>query len=175
VIGDERELLLEEELLLVRHSGEIPEVALHGSLHFLCSDREGPCLALTHGELRLFEEAALTRYLEIIRRDLNPANRDLPAFRGIRRAISNWRRLTGFCAKIGVDSESFQVEMGSLLIGYVYHEDREVRAGDRIPSVNCTASALCGFVEALALDKALLPAGWEQLCLPADPSTAPVL
>ena len=48
-MSSERNALMEEELLLVRHSGEIPEVALHASLHFLCDDEEGPRLILSIG------------------------------------------------------------------------------------------------------------------------------
>ena len=51
MISDERTLLLEEELLLVRHSGEIPEVALHASVHYLTEDPEGPGLVLADIQL----------------------------------------------------------------------------------------------------------------------------
>ena len=54
---DERLLILEEELLLVRHSGEIPEVALHSSLYYLQDDEEGPQLRLTAEEQQLLEQA----------------------------------------------------------------------------------------------------------------------
>ena len=89
MIGSDREYMLEEEWLLVRHSGEIPEVALHASLHFLCEDEDGPGLVLTAEEVKPLQEAALTRYQEIILRDLDVANRDLSLFRGHRRANHN--------------------------------------------------------------------------------------
>ncbi len=90
MISDERTLLLEEELLLVRHSGEIPEVALHASVHYLTEDPEGPGLVLADEELRPLQEAALARYREIILRDLDAGNRDLSLF-----AASAGRSATG--------------------------------------------------------------------------------
>ncbi len=42
---------LEEELLLIENSGEIPEVAYHGSLYFLREDPDGPALNLSDEDL----------------------------------------------------------------------------------------------------------------------------
>lgn len=156
--------LLEEELLLVRHSGEIPEVALHGSLYYLCTDEEGPRLCLGPEELRTLEEAALNRYREIILRDLDVANRDLRLFRGIRRANHNWYRFVRFSDRIGASYGEFRLQTGAALLHYLSHELQEVGAGQRRPSLNCTADALQTFVLALGLEIADLPEGWAQLC-----------
>ena len=156
--------MLEGEFLLVRDSGEIPEVALYSSLHYLCDDEEGPRLILSEEELQPFQEAVVARYMEIIHRDLDVRNRDLSLFRGVRRARCNWDRLQGFCKKIGYASEDYQGEIATSLCDYLRKEKEEISAGTRRPSLNCTASALLSFVESLALDRLSLPEGWELLC-----------
>ena len=40
--------ILDDELLIIRHSGEIPEVALQGSIFFLTSDPQGPATGTAH-------------------------------------------------------------------------------------------------------------------------------
>jgi len=91
--------VLEEEWLIVRHSGEIPEIALHSALYFLTEDPVGPRLHLSVEEIESLQDAAISRYQEIIRRDLCFANRTLPMYRGVRRAIFNWRRFVAFCER----------------------------------------------------------------------------
>lgn len=169
MIGSDREYILEEEWLLVRHSGEIPEVALHGTLYYLEEDAEGPKFILSHEEVQHLQQAASARYQEIILRDLDPGNRDLPLFRGIRRANHNWYRFARFCAKESLELESFRIRVGHALTGYLEIELAEVGAGARRPSVNCTAEALRTFAQALDVDAASLPQGWEGLCEQASP------
>ena len=164
MISGERELILEEELLLVRHSGEIPEVALHASLHYLCEDEDGPHFILSEDELRPLQEAALTRYREIILRDLNVANRTLSLFRGLRRAHHNWYRFVRFSDKIGTPYADFKQRAARELLLYLRQELEEVSQGIASPSINCTAAHLETFALALGLDQSLLPAGWALLC-----------
>ncbi|MGD9950400.1 MAG: hypothetical protein AB7U29_18260 [Desulfobulbus sp.] len=159
-----REYILEEEWLLVRHSGEIPEVALHASLHYLGEDPEGPHLILTQEEMEPLQQAALARYEEIILRDLDPANRDLSLFRGIRRANHNWYRYARFCERIHCGVDTFQIQAAQSLLNYLTLEQREVLAGMRKPTINCAADALHTFVLALGLETTSLPPGWEALC-----------
>jgi hypothetical protein len=166
VINNERECILEEELLLVRHSGEIPEVALHASLHYLCEDEEGPKLILADEELRPLQEAALARYREIILRDLDVANRDRSLFRGIRRAIVNWQRCSRFSERTGCPNDDFRREAACALQRYLRQEAGEVGSGQRHPSVNCSADALLDFAQTLGLASADLPDGWSCLCEP---------
>nr|WP_321466539.1 hypothetical protein [uncultured Desulfobulbus sp.] len=164
MLESERAYLLDEEWLLVRHSGEIPEVALHSSLYYLKEDPEGPGLVLTLEEVSSLQQAAMARYEEIILRDLDPANRDLPLFRGIRRANHNWYRYARFCEQIQMECETFRAQAAQALLGYVQLEQGEVQAGGRRPTINCTADALMTFALALGLDAAALPASWEELC-----------
>jgi hypothetical protein len=163
MIRSDREYILEEEWLLVRHSGEIPEVALHASLHYLGKDAEGPKLVLTQEEEGQLQQAALARYQEIILRDFDPGNRDLSLFRGIRRANHNWYRYVRFCERISCDTDAFRMQAAQALLTYLEVEQRDLRAG-REPSINCTADALLTFALALGLDPVSLPQGWKELC-----------
>jgi hypothetical protein len=94
-----RQEVLEEEWLIVRHSGEIPEIALHSALYYLTDDPDGPRLQLSGEERESLQEAAATRYHEIIMRDLCFENRELSIYRGVRRAICNWHRFVAFCKR----------------------------------------------------------------------------
>jgi hypothetical protein len=94
-----RQELLENEWFVVRHSGEIPEIALHSALHYLTEDLNGPRLQLSIEELHSLQEAAATRYQEIILRDLCFENHKLTIYRGIQRAIFNWYRFVAFCER----------------------------------------------------------------------------
>lgn len=160
---EERDFLLAEELLLVRHSGEIPEVALHGSLHFLCEDSQGPRLVLSEEELRPLQEAVQARYQEIILRDLDPENRDRSLFRGIRRAHHNWYRLARYCQQIRRSLEPFRTVAAEALLAYLHREAAEVTSGERPPSINCTAEGLLTFSLALGLSPGALPDNWQLL------------
>ena len=164
MINNERECMLEEELLLVRHSGEIPEVALHASLHYLCDEADGPRLLLTDEELKGLQEAALARYREIILRDLDAGNRDLSLFRGIGRAICNWERYQRFSEGLGRPLEPFRRQAAEALLAYLQHEAAEVRSGTRTPSVNCATGELRTFTRTLGLAAGDLPPGWDSLC-----------
>jgi hypothetical protein len=164
MIGSEREYILEEEYLLIRHSGEIPEVALHATLYYLCEDEEGPGFILSAEELQPLQDAVLERYQEIILRDLDVENRDLSLFRGVNRAMCNWRRFVGFSDRIGVPSAEFKQQVGRALLTYFRREMIDVRAGIRTSSVNCSVSALQNFIDALEIDPKSLPDGWTSLC-----------
>lgn len=162
--ASERKDLLEGEWLLVRHSGEIPEVALHASLYYLCEDPEGPRLRLAEDEITPLRAAALARYEEIILRDLDPANRDRSLFRGLRRAHHNWYRMVRFGASSGWGCDQFRATAAEALLHYLEVEQREVAVGERLSSVNCSAEALLTFALALDIDPAALPGNWSALC-----------
>jgi hypothetical protein len=94
-----RQELLENEWFVVRHSGEIPEIALHSAFYYLTEDLNGPRLQLSIEEIHSLQDAAATRYQEIILRDLCYENRNLTIYRGIQRAIFNWHRFVAFCKR----------------------------------------------------------------------------
>jgi hypothetical protein len=159
----DKEFLLLEEKLLIRNSGEIPEVALHGSLYYLTDDPEGPGLDLDPRDVDLLAEQALARYQEIIHRDLDPRNRDQSMYRGLARAAVNWNRLVRFCRKMNWDVEQLRGEFAAALQLFLARESVDVHAG-RSSSVNCTAAVLADFAASLGLAEADMPSGWQELC-----------
>ena len=161
---EERTAILEEETLILGDSGEIPEIAFHSTLHYLTEDEQGPEMVLTSEELELLQDAALFRYREIVLRDLDPANRDLGIYRGVRRTIYNWQRMLDFCNRIGRDASSSKKTVGKALADFLAKELADVKKGDRISSVNCTVQQLLGFAAMLDVSPDSLPAGWQNLC-----------
>lgn len=165
MIGDERQLLLEEELLIVRHSGEIPEIALHSTLHYLIDDPDGPSLVLQEEELSALQDAALARYREIILRDLDPENRDTGMYRGVARSIANFHRMEAFCRRIGREcTAGFRAEVAEALLSFLDREINDVQSNRRASSVNTARSELEKFASELHLDCSALPNGWSDLC-----------
>ncbi|HHD57107.1 MAG TPA: hypothetical protein ENK89_05460 [Desulfobulbaceae bacterium] len=162
--GEERSHILEDELLIVRHSGEIPEIALHATLHYLVEDQEGPQLTLTEVEIRSLQDAALARSREIVLRDLDPANRDLSLYRGVKRSIYNWQRMQDFCGRIGRDGGDFQAVVREALLVFLATEANDVGAGRRSSSINCTAEELVAFAVKLSCNPDRFPSGWLALC-----------
>ena len=162
--ASERQALLEEELLLVRHSGEIPEVALHATLHYLRDDADGPGLQLTVQELQDLEAAVIARYQEIILRDLAAENRTLSIFRGIRRANHNWYRFVRFSDKIDRSDEEFRDRAAKALLHFLQTVLAERIDDHDVPVVNCSPEALVTFAIALGIDRDQLPENWHCLC-----------
>jgi hypothetical protein len=161
--------LLDDELLIVRHYGVIPEVALHGSLYFLTSAPDGPELCLAEPEIRALKMMVVERYREIIARDLEPANRDKSLYRGLARAAVNWRRLEKFCRKEALAVDSLRRESGEKLLRFLEQEGKDVAAGRRLPSINCSAKVLGTLSADLGLGPTDLPPEWKTLCYHAGP------
>ncbi len=164
MINEERMAILEEEIIILRDSGEIPEIAFHSTLHYLTEDTGGPAMALTGEELELLQDAALSRYREIVLRDLNPENRDMGIYRGVRRSIYNWQRMQDFCKRIGRNCSFFKKTAGPALVRFLEQELADVRSGRRSSSVNCSAEQLLGFAALLDVDPDSLPGDWQKLC-----------
>ncbi len=157
MISSDREYMLEEERLMIRDSGEIPEIALHSSLFFLCEDVEGPHLLLTAEELSGLQEAVLERYQTIILRDLSPENRAQSVFRGIDRARCNWHRFVRFCERIGVSSVSFQSKVAQALVAYLLQEEEDLQYHNRVLSINCSRDDLSAFLQEVGLGSLPIP------------------
>lgn len=157
---------LADELLIVRHSGEIPEVALHGSLHYLTCAPDGPQLLLSEAEVGALKMMVVERYREIISRDLEPANRDRALYRGLARAAVNWCRLEKFCRCEGLAAEVHARETRAALLRFLRQELADVAARRRLPSINCPSEELVSFAAALGLPPEELPPGWQTLCPP---------
>ena len=156
-----------DEMLIVRDSGEIPEVALHGSIHYLCHDPEGPGMVLGDEELAALRRMAAERYQEIILRDLDPRNRCLPLYRGPARCLVNWKRYCIFCEREEMEVDgSFRKRAARALARFIACELEELEKGPT--AVNCSADELAELAACLGLDPQELPRGWERLCLAGD-------
>lgn len=171
MITEERELIIQEELLIIRDSGEIPEIVFHSTLEYLTHDAEGPLMVLAEEELSALHEAVIARYLEIICRDLTADNRTLSLFRGVERARVNWARLQKFCKRIQVDSAQYREVVGQALIAFITLECNEKRAGQTSQSFNCSPVHLCDFITALQIPPQQLPQDWQGLCALAESAT----
>lgn len=165
--GVDRRALIADEELIVRNSGEIPEIAYHNSLYHLSEDPEGPGLAgLSREELAALQAGVMARYREIILRDLTPANRDLAIYRGVRRAIWNWQRLGKFCRRCRLEpAGELRREIAAALVSFLENEVRETMAGLRPPSLNCTPEELRWFLVALGVENPPAPGRWLALCV----------
>lgn len=162
------ESLLAEEILIVRHSGEIPEIAFHGSLYYLCEDPSGPQLTLTEKERDILRRQVVARYREILLRDLNPENRDATIYRGLKRCIFNWERLGKFCKRQGMTVEDVRREIAGALRSFLHQETNEVRAGLRQSCLNCTKKELEVFAGTIGVRPEELPEGLEMLFCPQN-------
>ncbi|HIJ79679.1 MAG: hypothetical protein OEY01_13165 [Desulfobulbaceae bacterium] len=155
----DRKEILEEESLIIRHAGEIPEIAFHSSLYYLGLDPEGPQLQLESEELAQLREQVIARYREIMLRDLEPDNRDKSFYRGVKRCIFNWERLGKFCGREKLPiSEDLRREIASALNAFLERETLEVRSGLRTCAINCSKEELLAFAKKLALGLPELPA-----------------
>ena len=161
---DDREAILEEEVIILRNSGEIPEIALHSSLYYLEEDNEGPQMTLRQEELHLLYDAALERAQEIVLRDLNPDNRDLGIYRGPARSITNWYRLQSFCQRIDRTCPGFAETVSQALLCFLQKECEDQKSAVRPSSINCSAKEIETFCRELGINPRKLPDGWEVLC-----------
>ena len=162
---DDREALIEEETIILRNSGEIPEIALHSSIYYLEEDEEGPGITLAEDELRQLYASALERAREIVLRDLNPDNRDLSIYRGPARSIVNWYRLQSFYNRIGWEChQEFRKKVSQALLFFLERESEDTKKSLRQSSVNCSADDIQSFCYELRLDMNALPQGWKCLC-----------
>ncbi|MEJ2690084.1 MAG: hypothetical protein P8130_09065 [Deltaproteobacteria bacterium] len=162
---------LEEELLLVENSGEIPEVAYHGSLYFLREDPEGPRLTLSDEELAPLRKAVFDRYCRIILRDLNPALRKKRVYRGLARCIANWARLVKFSQREDLNLAEIRLQTADALRRFLLREIADIENGAH-PSINCSAEALAAFISEFGIRQEELPQGWQQHCFNHPPSGA---
>ncbi len=167
MINEDRVMLLEEELLMVRHSGEMPEVALYSSLHYLTEDPEGPQLHLSAEEYSLLVEAAQQQYLDIILRDLSPENRGLRLFRGVARACANWQRLQQFCTRQQLDCSAMCQPVANALVAFLCRECRDLQQG-KTSGINCSRETLCVFFDDLGVLPQELPHNWQNLCFSSE-------
>lgn len=160
---------LAEEIIIIRHSGEIPEVALHGSLYYLSEDPDGPQLLLTEKDRAALKSQVIARYEEIIMRDLNLENRDKSLYRGMKRCIANWHRLNKFCRRERKNIELIRKKTAEALIKFLHQETKDVLGGSRKTSINCCVHELTDFAQELGVFDKDLPAGWQKIVATGQP------
>ena len=165
MLGLDKEKYIAEETFIVRHAGEIPEIAYHSSLYYLTEDPEGPGLKIDAKDTVSLKQAVVSRYRAIIFRDLNPGNRDKRIYRGLARCIVNWQRLVKFCTREQVDYADIRAETADRLREFLHREAVDVRSGSRSSSINCSVREIVSFVESLGLLPADMPERWQELCL----------
>lgn len=155
---------LEEEWFMVRHSGEIPEIALHSAFYSLTEDPEEPRLQLSAEEIQYLQEAAAARYQEIILRDLCYDNRELTIYRGVRRAICNWHRFVVFCERQKSACPNLRRttrEAFLLLVNKVLHATGKAIP---IPVFNCSFHDITLFAHELGISEEQLPEDISRFC-----------
>lgn len=161
---------LEDEWLIVRNSGEIPEITYHSSLYYLEKDPLGPQLELTAGQKQHLKDAAVERYQEIILRDIQLENFSKTIYRGVRRSIYNWHRYQAFCARQEQDCQQFKEVVSAALLLFI--EQGKAAAGKSLPEqfLNCSEVELLKFMEDLAIDKEQRPDDLVRYCF-VEPDT----
>lgn len=163
---EERNELLADEWLIVRHSGEIPEITFHSSLYYLTVESDGPGLSLTDEELARLKDAAFQRYQEIILRDICLENFHKTIYRGVRRTLYNWERCKAFTLRQSIDCGTFQEKAAQTLLDFL--EQGVSAAGKTIDKnfINCSAVQLIALGEELGLMVKQFPPDIAQFCLP---------
>jgi hypothetical protein len=155
---------LDNEWFVVRHSGEIPEIALYAARHYLTEAEDGPRLYLSRDQWGRLLDAARVRYREIVLRDLQLDNRDTSIYRGLARSIINYRRFESFCSRHGLDMQDFCREVAAALLIFLVAESAEVAGGGRKSSINCTFAELNDFACRIGLVRDSLPESMRRLC-----------
>ena len=153
-----------EEAFMILHSGEIPEVYLHGSLYYLTEDHEGPGLELQADDIFPLKQAVGKRYRQIILRDLEPRNREKRIYRGLARCAANWQRWLKFCSRENLDFVAIQGETAEALQTFLKQEVAEAESRIRPSSINCSCREIENLAKSLGISPDDLPEGWQKLC-----------
>jgi len=163
--NSDKEKYIAEEVFIIQHGGEIPEIAYHGSLYYLTEDPEGPELKIDANDTVSLKQAVVSRYRTIILRDLDPGNRDKRIYRGLARCAVNWQRLVKFCTMEQVAYEDIRAETAERLSEFLHRETADVQSGSRATtSINCSSAEIDALANALGLLPEELPKGWQKLC-----------
>lgn len=162
---------IDNEWFVVRHSGELPEVALHASLYYLTEAEDGPKLTLAEHQLRELQAAAMARYQDIVLRDLLPENRNTSMYRGVKRAIINYQRYQRFCHRQRLKvSTGFIQEVAQTFSSLLAAEVADATAGINETALNCSLKELQCFAAEIGLAADQLPKELSRICPVPVPS-----
>lgn len=143
--------LLENEWYIVRHSGETPEIAYNSAIYFLTRAKDGPRMQLSAQQYSDLKEAAVTRYSEIILRDLLHSNRDKPIYRGVERSRVNYLRFCAFCGRQQVDETAVRRLAAEAYHLFLETERQQLQYGRLVSVINCSYSDLQEYADSLGI------------------------
>ncbi len=158
-----KEDIIADEVFMIRDGGEMPEVALNSSLHYLTKDEDGPQLCLSADDLVLLKRAVVHRFRFIVLRDLQPENRRKSIYRGIQRSYANWFRMIAYCRKEGIEFSKLQLEIAEALTSFLISELHDVCVHGAASCVNCTEASLKEYAESLGVDLDAVAGDWRLL------------
>jgi len=153
-------VLIDDEVLIIETSGEMPEVAYHGSIYYITTDPAGPRLSIAAEQLAKLKLAVVEGYRRIIIRDLTLDNRDKRIYRGLARCVVNWARLERFCRAEGIDTAWVAHEVRAALKKFLEAEVADVRQGRRT-CVNCSPASLLSLANRIGFESRQLPRDWQ--------------
>jgi len=135
-------------VLIIDHSGELPEVAYHNSLYYLSEDIDGPGIELGENDLLALRMAVIRQYIRIIERDITTSNRDRRIYRGLERAWINWRRCQAFAEKYHIDLSEARDRILEKLRNFLMDEVDRIKSGKEY-SLDINAGQLACFLKDL--------------------------
>lgn len=142
------EELIENEWYVVRHSGETPEIALHSALYYLTRAKDGPQVTLLPEQLKELQQAAVSRFDEIIVRDLKHENANKSIYRGVERSIVNYQRYLKFCERQELDNQLRQ-RVAEQFCSFLDEESAILENESSKSIINCPFDELAQFADVL--------------------------
>lgn len=150
-MSSDSDQLLENEWYIVRHSGETPEIAYNSAIYFLTRAKDGPRIQLSDQQYGDLKEAAVTRYAEIILRDLLHVNHDKPIYRGVERSRVNYARFCAFCGRQQVDGTAVRRQAAETFQLFLETERQQLQDGRLVSIINCSYSDLQEYADSLGV------------------------
>ncbi len=144
--------LIENEWYIIRHSGETPEIAYNSAFYHLTRAQDGPHVKLNGQQVGLLKEAAVTRYKEIVLRDLQHDNSALPSYRGIARSIINFKRFSTFCSRQHLKTAKVRNLAAKAFQDFLEIEIEQLQSGNRSSIINCTYAELKSYATLLGVE-----------------------
>ena len=143
--------LLENEWYIVRHSGETPEIAYNSAVYFLTRAKDGPRIQLSRQQYETLKQAAVSRYGEIVLRDLLHSNHDKPIYRGVERSRVNFARFCAFCRRQQVNETRVRHKAKEAMLVFLETELQRLQDGRSQSIINCSYSDLEDYASSLGV------------------------
>ncbi len=166
-LEDELAELIENEWYIVRHSGEIPEIAYNSAMYHLTRAKDGPRISLNEQQVGLLKEAAVTRYREIVLRDLRHDNSTRSLYRGIARSIINFQRFALFCSRQNLETAEVRKLAGKALQEFLETEIERLQNENHPSIINCTFEDLKRYADQLGVELGEWCEMLQEYCTPS--------